>query len=129
MSFCIFIASRTATTSPSLTSSPVLTGILTISPCIGAVTVPSLDLGREGAATADAAGDPAGTGITARPAPVTRTLNTSPSTSTSNSAVEAAGAGSAGGSAGATGAGSGSGAFTSAGPAPSLPAAGCGPRA
>src|ERR1700738_2177289 len=41
MSFCIFIASRTATTSPSLTSSPTFTGTLTISPCIGATTAPS----------------------------------------------------------------------------------------
>src|SRR4030081_1145554 len=41
MSFCIFIASRTATVSPSSTLSPTLTGILRISPCIGATIVPS----------------------------------------------------------------------------------------
>src|SRR6202022_2981812 len=40
MSFCIFIASSAATTPPSLTASPALTGILTMRPCIGAMTVP-----------------------------------------------------------------------------------------
>src|SRR2546422_1772886 len=105
MSFCIFIASSTATTSPSLTGSPGPTGILTMRPCIGAMTVPSPVLG--GGATAGAA-DPAA-GMTVIPAPLTRTLKTSPSTSTSNSAVcgaagaaglvAAAGAGAGGGSA------------------------------
>src|SRR5260370_351147 len=41
MSFCIFMASRTATTSPSLTSSPTCTGTFTIRPCMGAVIAPS----------------------------------------------------------------------------------------
>src|SRR5437899_1094659 len=52
MSFCIFIASSTATTSPSLTGSPGPTGILTMSPCIGAMTVPSPLLARPAAAGA-----------------------------------------------------------------------------
>src|ERR1700682_460754 len=86
MSFCIFIASSTATTSPSFTSSPALTGILTIKPCIGAITVPSPDFGGDGALAA--AADAPAAEVTDMPAPVTRTLNTSPSTSTSNSAVE-----------------------------------------
>src|SRR5215467_11424380 len=109
MSFCIFIASSTATTSPSFTSSPALIGIFTINPCIGAITVPSPDLGVAfaGEAAAGAASPPgdAIAGITAMPAPVTRTLNTSPSTSTSNSAVVVGGAAGGGGS----GAGGGSG--------------------
>src|SRR4029077_8688048 len=105
MSFCIFIASSTATTSPSFTSSPALTGSLTIRPCIGAITVPSPVRGGAGAAgaapeDADVATEP---GTTVIPAPLTRTLNTSPSTSTSNSALTATGGG--GGAAGACGAG------------------------
>src|SRR5213082_2409541 len=40
MSFCIFIASSTATTSPSFTTSPALTGTLTMSPCMGTVIAP-----------------------------------------------------------------------------------------
>src|SRR5215472_5844815 len=71
MSFCIFMASRTATTSPSLTASPTFTGTFTIRPGAGA----------------------AAAGSTATPAPATRTWNTSPSTSTSNSAATACGAG------------------------------------
>src|SRR5260370_32257527 len=102
MSFCIFIASSTATTSPSLTASPALTGILTMSPCIGAITVPSLVLGGAGfAAGAELAAVPP-PGMTVMPAPLTRTLNTSPSTSTSNSAVTGLG-----GAAAAAGTGSG----------------------
>src|SRR6202171_659065 len=100
MSFCIFIASSTATTSPSFTSSPTLTGILTINPCIGAITVPSADLG--GGAVVAATGAAPADGVTVMPAPVTRTLNTSPSTSTSNSAVDT-GAGGGGSGAGAGG--------------------------
>src|SRR6266550_4936774 len=100
MSFCIFIASSTATTSPSLTESPALTGTLTINPCMGASTVPSefLDGGGVVALTAGAAPDE---GVTVIPAPLTRTLKTSPSTSTSNSATETGGAG--GGTAGGSG--------------------------
>ena len=45
MSFCIFIASSTATTSPSLTLSPTPTLTLRIRPCIGASTVPSVIAG------------------------------------------------------------------------------------
>src|ERR1700730_5275184 len=93
MSFCIFIASSTATTSPSFTTSPTLTGILTINPCIGAITVPSPDRGVAGLVVPAADAAPAVDGVTVMPAPVTRTLNTSPSTSTSNSAVETAAAG------------------------------------
>src|ERR1700682_976165 len=100
MSFCIFIASSTATTSPSFTSSPTLTGIWTINPCIGAITVPSPDLG--GGAVVAATGAAPADGVTVMPAPVTRTLNTSPSTSTSNSAVDT-GAGGGGSGAGAGG--------------------------
>src|SRR5207245_10055166 len=111
MSFCIFIASSTATTSPSLTASPGSTGIFTMSPCIGAITVPSPNLGAEGlaAGACEAAAVPP-PGTTVMPAPLTRTLNTSPSTSTSNSAVfdTAAGPGLAWDGAG-TGAGTGSG--------------------
>jgi len=107
MSFCIFIASSTATTSPSLTASPGLTGILTIKPCIGAITVPSPDRGDAGlAGGAEPAAAPV-PGMTVMPAPLTRTLNTSPSTSTSNSAVTggaAAGVAGAGSSDGAGGA-------------------------
>src|SRR4029077_4326861 len=109
MSFCIFIASSTATTSPSFTSSPALTGSLTIRPCIGAITVPSPVRGGAGAAgaapdDADVATEP---GTTVIPAPLTRTLNTSPSTSTSNSALTAASGGAGGGAAGGGGAVSG----------------------
>src|ERR1043165_5713547 len=106
MSFCIFIASRTATTSPSFTSSPDFTGSLTMSPCMGAITVPSVIFGDAGAALPPAAGTTFPAGNTARPAPLTRTLKTSPSTSTSNSA--AVGAGGGGGS-GASVTGSGTG--------------------
>src|SRR4029077_15977179 len=116
MSFCIFIASSTATTSPSFTSSPALTGSLTIRPCIGAITVPSPVRGGAGAAGAapDEADVATAPGTTVIPAPLTRTLNTSPSTSTSNSALTAARAGVADG--GADGAG-GAGAVGSAGAA------------
>src|SRR5450759_270066 len=107
MSFCIFIASSTATTSPSLTSSPVLTGIFTINPCMGAITVPSTALGGGAAPALVAAPAAAETVI---PAPVTRTLKTSPSTSTSNSAVETGAAGGGSGTSGAGICGSGAGA-------------------
>src|SRR5260370_35732977 len=93
MSFCIVVALRTATTSPSLTAPPGLTGILTIRPCIGAITVPSPARGGAGLA---AATEPAA-GTTTIPAPLTRTLNTSPSTSTSNSAPDEFGGGDGGG--------------------------------
>src|ERR1051325_1375461 len=106
MSFCIFIASSTATASPSFTSSPDFTGSLTMSPCMGAITVPSVIFGDAGAALPPAAGATLPAGNTARPAPLTRTLKTSPSTSTSNSA--AVGAGGGGGS-GASVTGSGTG--------------------
>src|SRR2546421_338112 len=65
MSFCIFIASSTATTSPSFTTSPGLTGSFTMSPCIGAVTVPSPVFDRGGAAFPGARGAPAA-GMTAK---------------------------------------------------------------
>src|SRR6266851_661233 len=132
-SFCIFIASSTATTSPSLTSSPGLTGTLTMRPCMGASTVPAPTLGAAGAALDEAAAGPALPATTDRPAPLTRTLKTSPSPSTSNSADEADGAGAVTAT-GSGGAGAGSGAAgggalaTLAGPCPSL-LAGCGPRA
>src|ERR1700682_771264 len=101
MSFCIFIASSTATTSPSFTLSPTLTGTLTIRPCMGAITVPSPVLGGDAVAV-PASDAPPADGVTVMPAPVTRTLKTSPSTSTSNSAVDT-GAGGGGSGAGAGG--------------------------
>src|ERR1700687_5271120 len=97
ISFCIFIASSTATTSPSFTLSPAFTGSLTIKPCMGAITVPSPVLG--GGAAVEGPHGPTAPGVTVMPAPVTPTLNTSPSTSTSNSAVETAGGGGSAGSA------------------------------
>src|SRR5256885_5154388 len=100
MSFCIFIASSTATTSPSLTESPVLTGTLTINPCIGDSTVPSEFLGG-GEVVAPTAGAAPDEGVTGIPPPPTPTLKTSPPTPTSNSAAEARGAG--GGPAGGAG--------------------------
>src|ERR1700724_1569814 len=96
MSFCIFIASRTASTSPSLTASPDLTGIFTMRPCIGATTVPSPVLGGAGLATGGADPTAPEPGITVIPAPLTLTLNTSPSTSTSYSATGCGGDGAAG---------------------------------
>ena len=128
MSFCIFIASRTATTSPSFTSSPVLTGTLTIRPCIGAITVPSPVRGGGGAEVAGAVEATPAPGATVMPAPLTRTLNTSPSTSTSNSAdalVEGAGAGGAGGGVLAAGAG---GSVATTGACGDALASGAGPR-
>src|SRR6266852_836523 len=112
MSFCIFIASRTATTSPSLTASPGLTGILTIRPCIGAITVPSPVRGGAGLAV----GTEPAAGTTTIPAPLTRTLNTSPSTSTSNSAPDEFGGG--------VGAGAGAGAGADDGGSASVTVAG-----
>src|SRR5437588_5262503 len=108
MSFCIFIASRTATTSPSFTSSPVLIGILTIKPCMGATTVPSPAFGAA-AALGPGAAPGLAVGRTDIPAPVTRTLKTSPSTSTSNSAVDCGAAAAAGGGGGGQGAAAGEG--------------------
>src|SRR6266704_1506655 len=130
MSFCIFIASSTATTSPSLTSSPGLTGTLTMRPCMGASTVPSPTLGAACAALEATVAGAELPATTDRPAPLTRTLKTSPSTSTSNSAD----AGDAVGAVTATGSGVGGDASggadvaTATGPWPSL-FAGSGPRA
>src|SRR5205807_8918198 len=113
MSYCVFIASSTATTSPSFATSPGLTGSLTMSPCIGAVTVPSPAFGRGGAAFALDDGAPAA-GTIASPAPETRTLKTSPSTSTSNSAAWEWGTGGSDTATGADGAASAGGAVETA---------------
>src|SRR5207253_80931 len=79
MSFCIFIASSTTTTSPSRTRSPVLTLTLTTMPCIGAWMAPSPPA-RCAAVVPDVAGIAAVAG--AAPSPRMRTRYGSPSAST-----------------------------------------------
>src|SRR5436190_8237519 len=102
MSFCIFMASSTTTTSPRRTLSPGATLTLTTMPCMGAwiAPLPPAALAADGAATA-ARGAPAASPGT--PSARIRTRYGSPSTSTVNS--RAAGGGVAGGSDAATGAG------------------------
>src|SRR2546430_15208753 len=106
MSFCIFIASSTATTSPSFTSSPVLIGILTIKPCMGATTVPSPALTAAGALGLAAA--PAlVAGVAPPPAPGARALETPPPTPPPNSGGRRGAAGRGGGGGGRGGGGGG----------------------
>src|SRR5436309_210411 len=85
MSFCIFMASSTTTTSPRRTLSPGATLTLTTMPCMGAwiAPLPPAALAADGAATA-ARGAPAASPGT--PSARIRTRYGSPSTSTVNSA-------------------------------------------
>src|ERR1700726_3710433 len=83
MSFCIFIASRTTTTSPRRTLSPLATLTLTTMPCIGAWIAPSPPPRCAAVGPDAAAGAAAAPGAT--PSPRIRTRYGSPSTPTANS--------------------------------------------